>query len=227
MTDPGHQKPEGDRQQTWLLRKALINWGLTKPGIRPIRKDDDALVAPQANARVRKQRGGEEKPKGKAKAKAKAKAASGSCGDCAAWATSADGDPPDSETEFEALASVPYKKMRGSRFCFVPGKDDMGRDLPTDDVSAYSAKQKYVTDKIIEKDADKKQEYDDAVGTRSKDTLRAYVNSQVPKNATYAWAVVAGDDAKSTAEHTVLFQEKVWGVRPSILDPAFWGVSIL
>ena len=23
LTDPGHQKPDGDRQQTWLLRKAL------------------------------------------------------------------------------------------------------------------------------------------------------------------------------------------------------------
>jgi hypothetical protein len=93
------------------------------------------------------------------------------------------------------LALVPYKKMRGSRFCFVPGKDDMGRDLPTDDVSAYSGKQKYVMQKIIEKDADKKQEYDDAVATRSKDVLRAYVNSQVPKNATYAWAVVASKRA--------------------------------
>jgi hypothetical protein len=176
------------------------------------------LLGARAKSRVRKQSGGEAQPKGKAKAKAKAKAASGSCGDWAAWATSADGDPADnSETEFEALALVPYKKPRGSRFCFVPGKDEMGRDLPTDDVSAYSAKQKYVMDKIIEKDADKKQEYDDAVGTRSKDTLRAYVNSQVPKNATYAWAVVAGDDAKSTAEHTVLFQEQVWGVRLSII----------
>ena len=77
------------------------------------------------------------------------------------------------------------------RFCFVPGKDVMGRDLPIDDVSAYTGKQKYVMQKIIEKDATKKQEYDDAVATRSRDVLRAYVNSQVPKNAKYGWTVVA------------------------------------
>ena len=77
------------------------------------------------------------------------------------------------------------------RFCFVPGKDVMGRDLPIDDVSAYTGKQKYVIQKIIEKDATKKQEYDDAVATRSRDVLRAYVNSQVPKNAKYGWTVVA------------------------------------
>ena len=72
----------------------------------------------------------------------------------------------------------------------------------------------------------KKQEYDDAVASRDKAVIRAFVNSQVPKSATYAWAVF-GDEEKSTAESTVQFQEKVWGVRPTILDPAFWGVSIL
>ena len=93
----------------------------------------------------------------------------------------------------------------------------MGKDLPIDDMSPYTGKQKYVMQKIIDGDAEKKQEYDEAVATRDKAVIRAYVNSQVPKSATYAWAVAAGDDAKSTADHTVLFQEKVWGVRPSIL----------
>ena len=220
MSDPGHHKPDGDRQQTWLLRKALINRGLTKPGIRPIRKDGDDALGPLANARVRKQRGGEEKPKGKAKAKAKAKASSAGFGDWAAFAGQLDaGQPdagqPDSDAEFyDSL--VPFKRLRGSKFPFVPGKDEMGEDLPKDDMSPYTGKQKYVMQKIIGGDAEKKQEYDEAVATRDKAVIRAYVNSQVPKSATYAWAVT-GDASSSTAEHTVLFQEKVWGVRQSIL----------
>ena len=187
------------------------------------------MVAPQANARVRKQRGGEEKPK--AKAKAKAKASSAGFGDWAAFAGQLDaGQPdagqPDSDAEFyDSL--VPFKRLRGSKFSFVPGKDEMGRDLPTDDMSKYSPKQKYVMLKIIEGDAEKKQEYDEAVATRDRAVIRAFVNSQVPKSATYAWAVLASNEERSTAESTVQFQEKVWGVRPSILDPAFWGVSIL
>jgi hypothetical protein len=199
---------------------------MTKPGIRPIRKDG---AGPVAKSRKRKQSDGEEQPKGKAKAKAKAKSLSAVLGDWQAYAGQPEADPadaPDSDAEFETRL-VPFKRARGSKYPFVPGKDEMGRPLPTDDMSAYSGKQKYVMQKIIDADAEKKQEYDEAVATRDRAVIRAYVNSQVPKSATYAWAVLAGDEEKSTAESTVLFQEKVWGVRPSILDPAFWGVSIL
>jgi hypothetical protein len=198
---------------------------MTKPGIRPIRKDG---AGPVAKSRKRKQSDGEEQPKGKAKAKAKAKSLSAVLGDWQAYAGQPEADPPDapdSDAEFESRL-VPFKRARGSKYPFVPGKDEWGRPLPTDDMSAYSGKQKYVMQKIIEADAEKKQEYDDAVASRDKAVIRAFVNSQVPKSATYAWAVF-GDEEKSTAESTVQFQEKVWGVRPTILDPAFWGVSIL
>ena len=199
---------------------------MTKPGVRPIRKDG---AGPVAKGRKRKQSDdGEEKPKGKAKAKAKAKSLTASLGEWQAYAGQPEADPPDapdSDKEFESRL-VPFKRARGSKFPFVPGQDEFGRPLPSDDMSAYSSKQKYVMQKIIEADAEKKQEYDDAVATRDKAVIRAFVNSLVPKSATYAWAVF-GDEEKSTAESTVQFQEKVWGVRPSILDPAFWGVSIL
>jgi hypothetical protein len=199
---------------------------MTKPGVRPIRKDG---AGPVAKGRKRKQSDdGEEKPKGKAKAKAKAKSLTASLGEWQAYAGQPEADPPDapdSDKEFESRL-VPFKRARGSKFPFVPGQDEFGRPLPSDDMSAYSSKQKYVMQKIIEADAEKKQEYDDAVASRDKAVIRAFVNSQVPKSATYAWAVF-GDEEKSTAESTVQFQEKVWGVRPTILDPAFWGVSIL
>ena len=193
---------------------------MTKPGIRPIRKDG---AGPVAKSRKRKQSDGEEQPKGKAKAKAKAKSLSAVLGDWQAYAGQPEADPPDapdSDKEFESRL-VPFKRARGSKFPFVPGQDEFGRPLSSDDMSAYSSKQKFVMQKIIEADAEKKQEYDDAVASRDKAVIRAFVNSQVPKSATYAWAVLAGDEEKSTAESTVLFQEKVWGVRPSILDPAF------
>ena len=185
---------------------------MTKPGIRPIRKDGDALVAPQAKSRGRKQTGGEEQPKGKAKAKAKAKASSAGFGDWAAYAGQLDADAgqPDSDAEFEA-SLVPFKRLRGSKFPFVPGKDEMGKDLPIDDMSPYTGKQKYVMQKIIDGDAEKKQEYDEAVATRDKAVVRAFVNSQVPKSATYAWAV------------TVDSSEKVWGVHQSIIRSSYIG----
>ena len=164
---------------------------------------------------MKRQKDGDSQPK--AKAKAKAKASSGGVGD---WTLFAElphvGElEPDSDSEL-VESVVPFKRLRGSKFSFVPGKDEMGRDLPTDDMSPYTIKQKYVMLKIIEGDAEKKQEFDEAVATKDKAVIRAYVNSQVAKNATYSWAVT-GDLSKSTAEHTVLFQEKVWGVRQSIL----------
>ena len=147
------------------------------------------MAAPQSQGRKRKQKDGDEQPKGKAKAKAKASSAG--FGDWSAFAGQPDAGEqdagqPDSDTEFyESL--VPFKRLRGSKFSFVPGKDEMGRDLPTDDMSPYTIKQKYVMQKIIEGDAEKKQEYDEAVAAKDKAVIRAYVNSQVAKNARYAW----------------------------------------
>ena len=195
---------------------------MTKPGVRPIRKED---AAPLAKGRKRKQNDdGEAKPKGKAKAKAKAKSLA-SMGDWQAYASQLEADPPDapdSDREFENRL-MPFKKARGSKFLFVPGQDEFGRPLPTDDMSAFNSKQKYVVQKVIEADDEHKQKYDAAVATRDKGVIRAFVNSLVPKSCTYAWAV-QGDTEKSTAESTIEFQEKVWGVHPTILDPAFWGV---
>ena len=123
----------------------------------------------------------------------------------------------DSDDELADNSFVPCKRVRGSKFSFVLGKNEMGEDLPSDDMSPYSRKQAYVMQKIIEGDAEKKREYDDAVATQDKAVIRAFVNSQVPKSATYAWAVTGGASS-STAEHTVLFEEKVWGVRQSIIN---------
>jgi hypothetical protein len=123
----------------------------------------------------------------------------------------------DSDDELDDNSFVPCKRVRGAKFSFVPGKDEMAEDLPKDDMSPYSRKQAYVMQKIIEGDAEKKREYDDAMATQDKAVIRAFVNSQVPKNATYAWAVTGGASS-SAAEHTVLFEEKVWGVRQSIIN---------
>ena len=128
---------------------------MTKPGIRPIRKDG---AGPVAKSRKRKQSDGEEQPKGKAKAKAKAKSLTASLGEWQAYAGQPEADPPDapdSDKEFESRL-VPFKRARGSKFPFVPGQDEFGRPLPSDDMSAYSSKQKYVMQKIIEADAEKK-----------------------------------------------------------------------
>ena len=146
-------------------------------------------MAKRPPGRVKRQKDGDSQPK--AKAKAKAKASSAGFGDWSVFASlpnagEQDAGQPDSDTEFyESL--VPFKRLRGSKFSFVPGKDESGRDLPTDDMSKYSPKQKYVMLKIIEGDAEKKQEFDEAVATKDKAVIRAYVNSQVANNARYAW----------------------------------------
>ena len=168
------------------------------------------MAAPRPQGRLKKQKDGDSQPK--AKAKAKAKASSAGFGDWSVFADlpNAGEQEPDSDSEFyESL--VPFKRLRGSKFSFVPGKDELGRDLPTDDMSKYSPKQKYVMQKIIEGDPEKKQEYEEAVAGKDKDVIRAFVNSLVAKNATYSWVVTGGDLSKATAEHTVQFEEKVWG----------------
>ena len=175
------------------------------------------MATPQPKGRTKKQKGGDEKPKGKAKAKAKASSAT--VGD---WAAFADVPAPvQHEVDSEDVDSVvPFKRARGSKFSFEPGKDEMGEDLPKDDMSPYTIKQKYVMQKVIDGDADKKREYDEAVATRDKAVVRAFVNSLIPKSATYAWAVT-GDLSSSTTEHTVQFEEKVWGVCQNIIRPSY------
>ena len=139
-------------------------------------------------------------------------------GDWAAFADAGEQDAGQHESDGEFADSlVPCKRVRGSKFSFVPGKNEMGEDLPKDDMSPYTRKQAYVMQKIIDGDAEKKREYDDAVATQDKAVIRAFVNSQVSKRATYAWAV-SGSASSSAAEHTVLFEEKVWGVRQSIIN---------
>ena len=66
-------------------------------------------------------------------------------------------------------------------------QDEDGNDLPKDDMSPYSPKQKYVFLKMLNPDPEKQKEYEAVVATKDKDVLRAYINSQVGKNATYAW----------------------------------------
>ena len=191
---------------------------MTKPGIRPIRKDEDVLLAtPQPKGRARKQKGGDEKPKGKAKAKAKASSAT--LGD---WAAFAEVPAPvqNEIVSMDADSVVPFKRARGSKFFFEPGKDENGEDLPKDDMSPNTIKQNYVLQKVIDGDADKKREYAEALATRDKAVVRAFVNSLIPKSATYAWAVT-GELASSTTEHTVQFEEKVWGVCQNIIRPSY------
>ena len=186
------------------------NLGLTKPGIRPIRKDEENPSAKRPPGRVKRQKDGDSQPK--AKAKAKAKASSGGVGDWTLFAELPHVGELELDSDSELVESVvPLKRLRGSKFSFVPGKDELGRDLPTDDMSKYSPKQKYVMQKIIEGDPEKKQEYEEAVAGKDKDVIRAFVNSLVAKNATYSWVVTGGDLSKATAEHTVQFEEKVWG----------------
>ena len=195
------------------------NLGLTKPGIRPIRKDEENPSAKRPPGRVKRQKDGDSQPK--AKAKAKAKASSGGVGDWTLFAELPHVGELELDSDSELVESVvPFKRLRGSKFSFVPGKDEMGEDLPKDDMSPYTIKQTYVMQKVIDGDADEKREYDEAVATRDKAVVRAFVNSLIPKSATYAWAVT-GDLSSSTTEHTVQFEEKVWGVCQNIIRPSY------
>ena len=93
-------------------------------------------------------------------------------------------------------------------------QDEDGNVLPKDDMTPYTPKQKYVFLKMVNQDPEKQKEHEAVVATKDKDVLRAYINSQVGKNATYAWTVAAAPATASLAR-TVVSESKVGGLLPS------------
>ena len=65
---------------------------------------------------------------------------------------------------------------------------------------------------MVNQDPEKQKEYEEIVAAKDRDVLRAYINSQVGKNATYAWTTAA--PATASLERTVPFETKVGGLLP-------------
>ena len=101
-------------------------------------------------------------------------------------------------------------QRRSKKQCFELGKDEDGNALPDNDVSPYTAKQIYVLKKVIGTDEEKAKQFDALMlGTKNKNKMRMFVNSQVPKSATYSWGIALSSSSSSASierERTVTEQ---------------------
>jgi hypothetical protein len=101
-------------------------------------------------------------------------------------------------------------QRRSKKQRFELGKDEDGNALPDNDVSPYTAKQIYVLKKVIGTDEEKAEQFDALMlGTKNKNKMRMFVNSQVPKSATYSWGIAFSSSSSSASierERTVTEQ---------------------
>ena len=80
-------------------------------------------------------------------------------------------------------------QRRSKKQRFELGKDEDGNALPDNDVSPYTAKQIYVLKKVIGTDEEKAKQFDALRLAKNKKKMKMFVNSQVPKSATYSWGI--------------------------------------
>lgn len=86
--------------------------------------------------------------------------------------------------------------------CFELGKDEDGNALPDNDGSPYTAKQIYVLKKVIGTDEEKAKQFDALMLAKTKNKsqkMRMFVNSQVPKSATYSWGIALSSSSSSAS----------------------------
>ena len=100
-------------------------------------------------------------------------------------------------------------QRRSKKQGFELGKDEDGNALPDNDVSPYTAKQIYVLKKVIGTDEEKGKQFDALMLAKNKKNMKMFVNSQVPKSATYSWGIALSSSSSSASierERTVTEQ---------------------
>ena len=100
-------------------------------------------------------------------------------------------------------------QRRSKKVCFELGKDEDGNALPDNDDSPYTAKQIYVLKKVIGTDEEKAKQFDALRLVKNKKKMKMFVNSQVPKSATYSWGIALSSSSSSASierERTVTEQ---------------------
>ena len=100
-------------------------------------------------------------------------------------------------------------QRRSKKQGFELGKDEDGNALPDNDVSPYTAKQIYVLKKVIGTDEEKAKQFDALRLAKNKKKMKMFVNSQVPKSATYSWGIALSSSSSSASierERTVTEQ---------------------
>ena len=100
-------------------------------------------------------------------------------------------------------------QRRSKKPGFELGKDEDGNALPDNDVSPYTAKQIYVLKKVIGTDEEKAKQFDALRLAKNKKKMKMFVNSQVPKSATYSWGIARSSSSSSASierERTVTEQ---------------------
>ena len=100
-------------------------------------------------------------------------------------------------------------QRRSKKQGFELGKDEDGNALPDNDVSPYTAKQIYVLKKVIGTDEEKAKQFDALRLVKNKKKMKMFVNSQVPKSATYSWGIALSSSSSSASierERTVTEQ---------------------
>ena len=100
-------------------------------------------------------------------------------------------------------------QRRSKKQGFELGKDEDGNALPDNDVSPYTAKQIYVLKKVIGTDEEKAKQFDALRLVKNKEKMKMFVNSQVPKSATYSWGIALSSSSSSASierERTVTEQ---------------------
>ena len=72
---------------------------------------------------------------------------------------------------------------------FELGFDEDGNALPGNDASPYTPKQIYVLKKVIGSNEEKTKQFDALMSAKNKKDMRIFVNSLVPKNASFGWGL--------------------------------------
>ena len=91
---------------------------------------------------------------------------------------------PQSSQDGPALAPPQAgSDSRGLRNVITPGVDESGKPLPPNSSNAYTPKQKYVLDKLLESSTTMKQEWD---GLTSRDDKRKFVQALIPERVSYS-----------------------------------------
>jgi len=94
--------------------------------------------------------------------------------------------------EEDVIEPQAKKRMR-----FELGFDEDGNALPDNDASPYTPKQIYVLRKVIGTDQEKAKQFDALMAAKNKKDLRIFVNSLVPKNASFGWGLSSGSSSST------------------------------
>ena len=86
----------------------------------------------------------------------------------------------DANSEYDE-AEKPAGRARATTL--MPGVDEQGQPLPTNNTEPYNVQQRHVLNAVMKQEPRIKEEFD---ACKTRDAKRAYVNSLIPSNVSYA-----------------------------------------